>query len=112
MLAVPELSVVVLDRNAVERAFAEIAVETTVLSVLIKGGKTDRGKEAAPSLGTARQVLLAGEASGVQVQYTHCGEEWWATFMPAQKTFRFVRVRRSGATDSGADALKSPGRRP
>ncbi|HVW23795.1 MAG TPA: hypothetical protein VHC69_00400 [Polyangiaceae bacterium] len=111
VLAVPELSVVVLDRGAVERAFSEIAFETTVLSVLIKGGTTDRGKAPAPSLGTARQVLLAGEASGVQVQYTHGGEEWWATFMPAQNAFRYVRVRRSGTLDSSMDASKSPGRR-
>ena len=111
MLAVPELSVIILDRSAVERAFAEIAFETTVLAVLVKGAKSEAAKAPSPSLGTARQALLAGEASGVQVQYTHGGEEWWATFMVAQNAFRFVRVRRSGVPDSSTDAPKSPGKR-
>jgi hypothetical protein len=111
LLVVPELSVVVLDRGAVERAFAEIAFETTVLAVLVKGGTTERAMGGSPSLGTARQALLAGEASGVQVQYAHAGEEWWATFMAVQNAFRFVRVRRSGVPESSADAPKSPSKR-
>jgi hypothetical protein len=110
LLVVPELSVIILDRSAVERAFAEIAFETTVLAVLVKGGTTERAMAASPSLGTARQALLAGEASGVQVQYAHAGEEWWATFMAAQNAFRFVRVRRPGVVESTADAPKSPGK--
>jgi hypothetical protein len=112
LLAVPELSVIVLDPSAVERAFAEIAFETTVLAVLVKGGTTERAMAASPSLGTARQALLSGEASGVQVHYAHAGEEWWATFMAAQNAFRFVRVRRSSTVDSFTDAPKSPGKRP
>jgi hypothetical protein len=111
LLAVPELSVIVLDRSAVERAFAEIAFETTVLAVLVKGATTERAMAASPSLGTARQALLAGEASGVQVQYAHAGEEWWATFMAAQNAFRFVRVRRAAGPESATEAPKSPVKR-
>ncbi|HEX4339041.1 MAG TPA: hypothetical protein VH062_24205 [Polyangiaceae bacterium] len=93
-LEVPELSVLVLDRSATERVFSELAFETTVLGVLIRDGSTERAREPEPSLGTARAVLLAGEAKGVQIHYSHRGEEWWATLMTAQSVVRFVRVRK------------------
>ncbi|HEX3595480.1 MAG TPA: hypothetical protein VHU80_10270, partial [Polyangiaceae bacterium] len=83
-LDTPELRVLVLDRTSVERVFAELAFETSVLGVLVKDGKTERAQKPAPSLGTAREVLLASEASAVQIHYAHRGEEWWATLMIAQ----------------------------
>ncbi len=96
LLEVPELRVVMLDRGAVERAFAELAFETSVLGVLIKGPRTERAATREPSLGTAREVFLGGEASAVQIHYVHRGEEWWATLMTVQGSVRFVRVRRHG----------------
>jgi len=91
--------------------FAEIAFETTVLAVLVKSAETERDQSHSPSLGAARQALLAGGASGVQVRYEHGGEEWWATFMTSKDAFRFVRVRRSGAPGGPAGTPKSPDRR-
>lgn len=113
-LELPELQVVVLESSDVERALAELAFETTVLTVLIKGGTTERAQAESPSLGTARESLLAGEASGVQVHYAHRGDEWWATFMRAGGAFRLVRVRRHVVSEEGegTGASKSPGGRP
>jgi hypothetical protein len=98
-LEIPELEVVTLDRAGVERVFVELAFETTVLGVLVKGGTSERARAEAPSLGAARELMLAGEATGLQIHYVHLGVEWWATLMRATGTIRFVRVRRPGIPD-------------
>ena len=95
-LEIPELEVVTLDRAGVERVFVELAFETTVLGVLVKGGTSERARAQSPSLGTARELMLAGEATGLQIHYVHLGVEWWATVMRAAGIIRFVRVRRPG----------------
>ena len=95
-LEIPELEVVTLDRAGVERVFVELAFETTVLGVLVKGGTSERARAESPSLGTAREVMLAGEATGLQIHYVHLGVEWWATLMRAAGSTRLVRVRRQG----------------
>jgi hypothetical protein len=95
-LEIPELEVVILDRAGLERVFVELAFETTVLGVLVKGGTTERARAESPSLGTAREVMLAGEATGLQIHYVHLGVEWWATLMRAAGSIRLVRVRRQG----------------
>jgi hypothetical protein len=96
-LELPELAVLPLDLAGVERLFVELAFETTVLGVLVQGGTTDRAKAPAPSLGTAREILLQEEARGLQIRYLYQGVEWWGTLMRTQAGVRFVRVRR----DSG-----------
>src|SRR5947208_3518258 len=93
-LEIPELEVVILDRPGVERVFVELAFETTVVGVLVKGGTTERARAGSPSLGTAREVMLAGEATGLQIHYVHLGVEWWATLIRAAGSTRLVRVRR------------------
>ena len=98
-LEIPELEVVTLDRAGVERVFVELAFETTVLGVLVKGGTSARACAESPTLGTAREVMLAGEATGLQIHYVHLGVEWWATLMRAAGSTRLVRVRRQGFSD-------------
>jgi hypothetical protein len=98
-LEVPELDVLVLDAPAVQRVFQELAFETTVLGVLVKGATSDRAKAPAPSLGTAREILLGGEATGLQIHYVHGGAEWWTTLMRTAVGVRFVRVRKSASSE-------------
>src|SRR5262249_54524932 len=93
-LELSELEVAALDVAAVERLFVELAFETTVLGVLVKGGTTERAKAPSPSLGTAREIFLREEALGLQIRYLHRGVEWWGTLMRTQQGARFVRVRR------------------
>jgi len=96
-LELPELSVLSLDVAALERLFVELAFETTVLGVSVKGATSERARSPSPSLGMAREILLHEEAVGLQIHYLHRGVEWWGTLMRAQGSVRFVRVRR----DSG-----------
>jgi hypothetical protein len=99
-LELPELEVLSLNVAALERLFVELAFETTVLGVLVKGGTSERANAPSPSLGTAREILLREEARGLQIRYLHRGVEWWGTLMRTQAGVRFVRVRRdSGPKD-------------
>jgi hypothetical protein len=99
-LDLPELVVLSLDLAALERLFVELAFETSVLGVAVKGGTSDRAKAPSPSLGTAREILLHEEAVGLQIHSLHRGIEWWGTLMRTQAGVRFVRVRRqSGAEE-------------
>src|SRR5260221_14444936 len=93
-LDLPEMKAALLDRAALERVFLDLAFETSVLGILIRGGTTERAQAPSPSLGTAREVLLAGEATGLQIHYIHRGVEWWGTLMHTEQGVRMVRVRK------------------
>jgi hypothetical protein len=93
-LELPEMVPAVLDAVAVERLFSELAFETSVLGILVKGGQSERARAEAPTLRTARDVLLAGEAEGVQIRFVHRGVELWDTVLRTPGGFRLVRVRK------------------
>ena len=94
LLDLPEMRPALLDTATVERLFADLAFETSVLGILVKGGASDRAREEAPTLRAAREVLLSGEAEGVQIRFVHRGVEYWDTVMRTPLGFRLVRVRK------------------
>lgn len=92
-----------LDGIAVESLFNELAFETTVLGILLRAPDSEvgeRGGFSPPSLRVARDAILSGRASGVQVRYVHDGVEWWDTLMrtPGDGGFRVVRVKKPPGT--------------
>lgn len=104
VLELLEMAPASLDGAAVERLFADLAFETTVLAVALRAldselhrGEGEHGGQAgdAPSLRVARDALLSGRISGVQLRYVHGGVEWWDTLMRTQTGFRVVRVRKA-----------------
>lgn len=94
LLDLPEMRPALLDRVTLERLFVDLAFEASVLGILVKGGASDRAREAAPTLRTARDVLLSGEAEGVQIRFVSRGVEYWDTLMRTPLGFRLVRVRK------------------
>jgi hypothetical protein len=101
VLDLPEMVPAALDGLAVESLFTELAFETTVLGILLRAPDSEiseRGGASAPNLRVAKDAILSGRASGVQLRYVHDGIEWWDTLMrtPGDKGFRVVRVKKPG----------------
>jgi hypothetical protein len=99
VLDLPEMVPAALDGIAVESLFTELAFETTVLGILLRAPDSEVGETgggAAPNLRFAREAILSGRASGVQLRYVHDGIEWWDTLMrtPGDGGFRVVRVKK------------------
>lgn len=97
ILDLPEMVPAVLDGSEVEALFTDLAFETTVVGVLLRAPDSEPAGAggAAPNLRVARDALLSGRASGVQLRYLHEGVEWWDTLMRTDAGFRVVRVRKA-----------------
>lgn len=96
LLDLPEMTATVLEAEAVQRLFAELAFEASVVDILVRGGHEPEGDDgrSEPTLRAARDVLLSGAATGLQIRYVYSGVEWWDTLMRTASGIRLVRVRR------------------
>jgi hypothetical protein len=93
VLDLPEMTPVILDLRAVERLFTDLAFETIVLEILLRAPDSQAsGGSVAPNLRVAREAILSGGASGIQLRYLHAGVEWWDTLIRTKAGFRVVRV--------------------
>jgi hypothetical protein len=99
VLNLPEMVPAALDGTAVESLFDELAFETTVLEIRLRAPDSaarEGDPRTAPNLRVARDAILSGRASGVQLRYVHEGIEWWDTLMRTSREgdFRVVRVKK------------------
>lgn len=80
-----------LDERSLEALFDDLA-QTELLSVNVKHGAEQlaRGCEAGAN---ARELLLHGNAQGIQLRYRYAGEEWIDTIMRSGSGFRLFRIR-------------------
>jgi hypothetical protein len=97
VLELSEMVPAVLGRSEVESLFTDLAFETTVVGILLRAPDSEPAGTggAAPNLRVARDALLSGQATGVQIRYLHEGVEWWDTLMRTDAGFRVVRVRKA-----------------
>ena len=96
ILDLPEMVPAILEVSEIESLFTDLAFETTVVGILLRAldSEPDGKGGVAPNLRVARDALLSGRASGVQVRYVHGGVEWWDTLMRTDAGIRVVRVRK------------------
>jgi len=90
----PPLVPLLLDAAGVDRMFQDLAFETTIIALVLKGGEHDRGSLPPANLRAARDELLSGRAEALQVHYVHNGVEWWDTIARTDAGVRVVRVRK------------------
>jgi hypothetical protein len=91
-IPLPEVFDAVLDRDGVLRVVQDIAACAEILSVGVKRGARDHSDEAPVSLSAAVELLLAGQANGVQVLYRHQGRAWRDTLLRTGEAYRLVRI--------------------
>src|SRR5690242_10398079 len=92
VLDLPALVPAILDAAGVDRMFQDLAFETTVIALVLKGGEHDRSSLPPMNLRAARDELLSGRATALQVHYMHEGREWWDTLARTDAGMRVVRV--------------------
>ena len=92
----PEMVPALLSRAEVEGLFTDLAFDTTVVGILLRAPDSEPAgvSGAAPNLRVARDALLSGRASGMQLRYLHEGTEWCDTLIRTDAGFRVVRVRK------------------
>lgn len=92
-LQLPDLQDSVLDAETVRRLFFDLSQLATILDIRIKGAALAHARDGTPDLETARRVLHAGDALGVQIRYLHQGTEWIDTLLRGPHGTRLVRMR-------------------
>lgn len=80
-----------LDPATLAALFSDLATQTTVETVLVKGDAT--AYAGSSGLEEARRLFLAG-AHGLQIRYRWQGETWWDTLVRlGDGRIRLVRTR-------------------
>jgi hypothetical protein len=99
-LELPPLQQADLDAATLEQLFFDLASGTELLDITYKGGATrmagDPHAADVLSLAAARDALVIGAVTGVQIRYRHQGREWWDTILRTPSGFRLVRISRDG----------------
>lgn len=93
-VALPTLQESLLDDATLDALFDDIARETQVLAVLVKGASEALAEGGGVSLDAARTRLKAGAVAAVQVRYVHRGTAWTDTLLRAPGGYRVVRIAR------------------
>ncbi|MFT5679879.1 MAG: hypothetical protein ACI8RZ_000784 [Myxococcota bacterium] len=93
MKELPEVNQELVDAETLGALFRDIGACAKVLEVILKGAPAARAQASRPTLQEAHDLLLSGGVRGVQIRYTHEGEEWWDTLLAMRSGFRLVRIR-------------------
>lgn len=92
-LALAPLQQADLDLDTVNQLFFDIGELGEILEVVFKHGSEAYAESSArPSLEEARQRLVAGTVSGVQLRYRFREKEWWDTLLRGENGVRLVRL--------------------
>lgn len=92
-MILPEVLEGALDLATVEALFADVAATGGLVAVVVKHGRQAEPPRGAGGLPEAKDALLQGRATAVQLRYRHDGHEWWDTLMrvgPA--AWKLVRI--------------------
>jgi len=95
-LELSDMTPVMVDSVTLERFFEELAFETSVRGVVLRGENLPRRKEEGWTLREARDRFRTGKATGVQIHYVHRGVDWWDTLMWTDAGVRRVRIKKVG----------------
>jgi transcriptional regulator of nitric oxide reductase len=88
-----ELTAGHLDHERLATVIADIATQTKVIEVIVKGASTARSDGSPWELQEAASALQTGSIRGVQVRYQWQGDEWWDTFLRDGDGVRLVRMK-------------------
>lgn len=89
----PEVLEGTIDAATLDALFDDIAATGGLLAVVLKRGRTAEPPRGASALADARDALLGGGVSAVQLRYRHEGREWWDTILAAGPgAWRVVRI--------------------
>jgi hypothetical protein len=83
----------ILDENTLYQLFFDIAQAAQVIDIVVKLGPTAHAPQnERPSLEQARQRLMHGEVSAIQLRYRYRGSEWWDTLLQTPLGIELVRI--------------------
>jgi hypothetical protein len=88
-----DLHEAILDAATLERLFQDLAFCTEIIEIIPRYARHLLVAEQTVSLDQARELLLSGEARGVQIRYRYEGAQWWDTLMRTPEGVRIVRIR-------------------
>ncbi len=92
-MILPEVLEGTLDLATVEALFADVAATGGLVAVVVKHGRQAEPPRGAGGLPEAKDGLLQGRATAVQLRYRHDGREWWDTLMRVgPSAWRLVRI--------------------
>lgn len=81
-----------LDDATLDALVGDIARETRVLAVMVKGGATALAEGGGVTLEEAVAMLRAGHVRAVQARYEHRGQTWSDTLLRGATGVRIVRI--------------------
>jgi hypothetical protein len=88
-----ELHESILDAETVERLFRDLAHCTRILQVMPRMASQVMIPDQSISLDAGRELLLSGQARGIQVRYCYEDAEWCDTLLRTPAGIRIVRIR-------------------
>ena len=89
----PDLNEAILDAATIEQLFRDLEACTQITEIIPKFAERRMVTEQTLSLEQARQLLLGGQARGIQIRYRYDGADWWDTLMQTPQGIRLVRIR-------------------
>lgn len=87
------LQVADLDRGTLSELLTDIEALGEDVEVLVKRRAGQVEARGETSLTSALELLLEGQAEGVQLRYRYRGTDWWDTLMRTPKGIRLVRIQ-------------------
>jgi hypothetical protein len=100
-LSLPPLQAAVLDAATLQSLFEDLAAETSVDEILMKGEACGYASGGRPSLSGALEALEQGSAMGVQIRYRYQGSAWWDTLLRTPEGVRLVRIEHPAGPQHG-----------
>lgn len=89
----PEVFDSLLDAEALDALFRDLAALGSPLEISVKHGATRYAESAqALDLPAARAALVRAEVRAVQIRYIHDGKRWCDTLMNAPSGVRIIRI--------------------
>ena len=90
---VPPMWQAELDRDTLDRLFADLTADAEILSVRGKGAPGQYASTDPLTLTTARDRFDTGSLTGVQIRYRYDGREWTDTLLRVPGGYRLVRCQ-------------------
>jgi len=87
------LQAAILDAATLQCLFEDLATETDVDEILMKGASSAYASSGSPSLFGALEALERGMTLGVQIRYRYQGSAWWDTLLRTPEGVRLVRTQ-------------------
>lgn len=100
----PDVNSAILDADSLDTLLRNLAADTEILEISVKGGRTQHASLAEGGLDEARRLLDAGAVVGVQIRYRHSSQDWCDTLLATPGGVRLVRICQTPARGPDAGA--------